>query len=75
MLQAFPSNASIGALLYVVYLKPEVKPAAFSPFYGITPKVDTTTIQSLTELLDGQPVPDIPRSVFGLILRGHQSVC
>ena len=61
MLQAFTTNASIGAVLNMVYLKPEESPAAFSPFYSIPTTGDTVKIQTLTAMLSGLYVPDIPR--------------
>lgn len=61
MLQAFPTNASIGAILNMVYLKPEVNPPAFAPFNNISSVMDTTKLQSFTDFLSGQQVPDIPR--------------
>lgn len=63
MLQAFPTNESIGAILNMVYHKPEENPAIFAPFANITSTVDTTKIQGFTEFLAGQAVPDIPRYV------------
>lgn len=61
MFQAFTTNASVGAVLDIVYLKPESNPAAFSPFYPIPTTSDTTKIQSITEMIGSQYVPDIPR--------------
>lgn len=61
MLQAFTTNSTDGALLDIVYLKPEANPAAFAPFYSIPTTSDTTQIQTLTDMLSGQFVPDIPR--------------
>ncbi|KAL8867990.1 MAG: hypothetical protein Q9174_005292 [Haloplaca sp. 1 TL-2023] len=59
--QAFTTNASVGAVLNMVYLKPEMSPAAFNPFYSIPTVNDTTKIQSLTEMISGQMVPPLPR--------------
>ncbi|ROW09244.1 hypothetical protein VPNG_05899 [Cytospora leucostoma] len=61
MLQAFPTNASVGAVMNMVYLKPVESPAAFAPFYNISTRDDTTMIQTLTEMISGQQVPGIPR--------------
>lgn len=61
MLQAFPTNASIGAILEIVYLKPEVEPEAFAPFRNITPLVDGTQLQTFTELMLNAPVPELTR--------------
>ncbi|KAK3179107.1 hypothetical protein OEA41_001246 [Lepraria neglecta] len=44
MMQAFTTNASVGAVLNMVYLKPEASPPAFSPFYSIPTTGDTTKI-------------------------------
>ena len=60
-MQAFITNASIGAFVNMVYLKPEVSPAAFSPFYSIPTVTDTTKLQTLTEFISGQLVPTVPR--------------
>jgi hypothetical protein len=61
MMQAFPTNQSIGVVLNMVYLKPEASPPAFAPFYEIPTISDTTKIQTLREMMSGQGVPDIPR--------------
>lgn len=61
MLQAFTTNASDGAVLDMVYLKPEANPTAFAPFYTIPTTSDTTQIQTFTSMMSGQFVPDIPR--------------
>ena len=64
MLQAFTTNASVGAVLNMVYLKPEISPPAFEAFYSIPTRADTTKIQTLTEMMSGQAVPEIPRQVI-----------
>ncbi|KAI0160007.1 putative FAD-binding oxidoreductase [Hypoxylon sp. FL1284] len=61
MLQAFPTNASVGAILEIVYLKPEEEPEAFAPFRNITPLADTTKLQTLTELMLAAPLPELTR--------------
>ncbi|KAI2465117.1 putative FAD-binding oxidoreductase [Annulohypoxylon bovei var. microspora] len=61
MLQAFPTNASIGAILNIVYLKPEEEPEAFAPFRNITSLADQTQLQTLTELMLAAPVPELTR--------------
>ncbi|KAF2788462.1 putative FAD-binding oxidoreductase [Melanomma pulvis-pyrius CBS 109.77] len=61
MLQPFANNRSIGAVLNLVYLKPEVSPAAFQPFYSIPTTSDSTKLQTLTEMMSGQMVPGISR--------------
>ncbi|KAL8981369.1 MAG: hypothetical protein Q9205_003819 [Flavoplaca limonia] len=61
MLQAFTTNASVGAVLNMVYLKPVVNASAFAPFYSIPTTGDTTKIQSLTQMMSGQQVPPLPR--------------
>ena len=63
MLQAFTTNASVGGVLNMVYLKPEPSPKAFEQFYPIPTTGDTTKIQSLTQMMSGQRVPALPRSV------------
>ncbi|KAI1451848.1 putative FAD-binding oxidoreductase [Annulohypoxylon moriforme] len=61
MLQAFPTNASIGAILNIVYLKPEKEPEAFAPFRNITALADQTKLQTLTELMLAAPLPELTR--------------
>ncbi|XXG99639.1 hypothetical protein Hte_005980 [Hypoxylon texense] len=61
MLQAFPTNASIGAILNIVYLKGEAEPEAFAPFRNITPLADLTQLQTFTELMLAAPVPELTR--------------
>ncbi|KAL7624894.1 hypothetical protein AAE478_004108 [Parahypoxylon ruwenzoriense] len=61
MLQAFPTNATIGAILNMVYLKPEESPEAFAPFQNIVPLVDMTKLQTLTELQSAAPLPELTR--------------
>ncbi|KAL8639151.1 MAG: hypothetical protein Q9226_008908 [Calogaya cf. arnoldii] len=61
MLQAFTTNASVGAVLNMVYLKPVVNASAFAPFYSIPTTGDTTKTQSLTQMMSGQRVPPLPR--------------
>ncbi|KAI1654038.1 putative FAD-binding oxidoreductase [Daldinia decipiens] len=61
MLQAFPTNATIGAILNIVYLKPEEEPEAFAPFRNITPIADLTKLQTLTELMLAAPLPELTR--------------
>lgn len=61
MIQAAPTNASVGVLLNMVYLKPEPSPSAFEAFYDIPTLADTTTIQSFYNFMSGAVMPDIPR--------------
>lgn len=61
MLQAFPTNATIGAILNIVYLKPEEEPEAFAPFRNITALADQTKLQTLTELMLAAPLPELTR--------------
>ncbi|KAL8662282.1 MAG: hypothetical protein Q9168_008283, partial [Polycauliona sp. 1 TL-2023] len=61
MLQAFTTNATVGAVLNMVYLKPVVNAPAFAPFYSIPTVADTTKIQTLTQMMSGQQVPPLPR--------------
>ena len=61
IMQAFITDTSIGTFINMVYLKPEVSPAAFSPFYSIPTVNDTTKLQTLTEFISGQIVPSVPR--------------
>ncbi|CAL8584107.1 hypothetical protein XPA_009712 [Xanthoria parietina] len=59
--QVFTTNSSIGVVLTMVYLKPEVAPSAFKPFYSIPTVLDTTKIQTFSQVMGGQSVPAIPR--------------
>ena len=61
MLQAFTTNKTVGAVLNIVYLKPQESPLAFAPFYSIPTVEDTTKIQTLTQMMGGQRVPPLPR--------------
>ncbi|KAH8594970.1 putative FAD-binding oxidoreductase [Bisporella sp. PMI_857] len=62
MLQGFFSNASVGIVLNLVYLKPEESPAAFAPFYHINTTADSTKLSSFSEFISGQgPVNFPPR--------------
>lgn len=61
MLQPFGTNTTLGAMLNMVYLKPEESPAAFKPFYGIPTVSDVTKLQTLNEMMGGQVVPGLPR--------------
>ncbi|MCJ1247587.1 hypothetical protein MMC30_004802 [Trapelia coarctata] len=61
MIQAATTNASVGVILNMVYLKPEASPSAFNPFYSIPTLFDTTRILTFTEMMSGQIVPGIPR--------------
>lgn len=71
MMQAFTTNVSVGAVLNMVYLKPEESPPAFSPFYSIPTTGDTTKIQTLTQMMSGQIVPPIPRYVKDLYVKAE----
>ena len=72
MIQAFTTNTSVGAVLNMVYLKPEASPPAFSPFYSIPTTGDTTKIQTLTQMMNGQIVPPIPRYVEDLYMKAER---
>ncbi|KAL1792959.1 hypothetical protein ACET3X_009466 [Alternaria dauci] len=61
MLQPFATNESLGAMLNMVYLKPEESPAAFNAFYDIPTVSDATKLQTLNEMISGQVVPSLPR--------------
>ncbi|GKZ23469.1 hypothetical protein AbraIFM66951_008503 [Aspergillus brasiliensis] len=62
MVEAVPlNNNSSGVILNLVYLKPEVSPAAFAPFYSLPTVLDTTKIQSFVEFMSGTVLPDLPR--------------
>ncbi|OTA98692.1 hypothetical protein M426DRAFT_69295 [Hypoxylon sp. CI-4A] len=62
MMQGFPTNSSFGIIMNMVYLKPEVSPPAFEPFYHINTTSDTTKLRSFTDFLSGQALFDIPRA-------------
>ena len=61
MFQAFTTNETVGGVLNMVYLKPEVSPPAFAPFYSIPTTEDTTKLQTLTQMMGGQRVPPLTR--------------
>ena len=61
MMQAFITNKTVGAVLNMVYLKPQVSHPAFEHFYSIPTTEDTTRIQTLTQMMSGQRVPPLPR--------------
>ncbi|PFH57056.1 hypothetical protein XA68_15573 [Ophiocordyceps unilateralis] len=61
MLQAFPMNTTLGAVLTMVYLKPEVRPAVFAPFYRIPFTVDAIKIRTYLDLLANTHIPNLPR--------------
>ena len=61
MFQAFTTNETVGGVLNMVYLKPEVSPPAFAPFYSIPTTGDTTKLQTLTQMMGGQRVPALTR--------------
>ncbi|EMR69151.1 putative fad binding domain protein [Eutypa lata UCREL1] len=63
MLQGFPINETIGIVLSMVYLKPEMFPPAFEPFYSINTTSDSTTLSTYYEFLATQGSVDLPRSV------------
>ncbi|KAI1400394.1 putative FAD-binding oxidoreductase [Hypoxylon fuscum] len=56
-----PTNSSIGALISMVYLKPEEEPAAFAPFYSIETLTDSTAIKNFTTYLAEYAVPEVAR--------------
>ncbi|KAL4751916.1 hypothetical protein BDW72DRAFT_192427 [Aspergillus terricola var. indicus] len=57
MLQAFTTGGTIGAVMNMVYLKPEPNPPGFAPFESIPTVTDLTKIQTLTDMMSGQRVP------------------
>lgn len=61
MLQVFKGDGLQGAVMNMVYLKPEKEPAAFAPFASIPTMNDLTKLQTLTEMMSGQMVPPNPR--------------
>jgi hypothetical protein len=65
-LQGFPTNTSIGLVLSMNYLRPAENPVPFAPFPKLTPLLDTTRIQTLTEYIGGAPLPPTERSVVTL---------
>lgn len=64
MLQGFPINETIGIVLSMVYLKPEMFPPAFEPFYSINTTSDSTTLSTYYEFLATQGSVDLPRYAF-----------
>lgn len=74
MLQAFTTNKTVGAVLNMVYLKPEKEPAAFAPFASISTLEDTTKVQTLTQMISGKMVPPIPRYAQNSALKVRRRV-
>ncbi|RYP06146.1 hypothetical protein DL764_003322 [Monosporascus ibericus] len=60
MIQGFPGNRSMSAVVSMIYLKPEESPAAFAPFYRLNTTFDTTHVSSFTEFLSSQGVLGLP---------------
>ncbi|KAK8008142.1 FAD-binding oxidoreductase [Apiospora marii] len=63
MMQGFMSNATVGVVLNLVYLKPEESPAAFAPFYHINTTSDSTKLTRLSEFISGQGPQGFPPRV------------
>ncbi|RDA95625.1 hypothetical protein CP533_1159 [Ophiocordyceps camponoti-saundersi (nom. inval.)] len=61
MLQAFPTNHTLGAVLTVVYLKAEAWPSVLAPFSRIPFTTDATKIRSYLDLLANTNIPTLPR--------------
>ncbi|KAI1456430.1 putative FAD-binding oxidoreductase [Annulohypoxylon moriforme] len=64
-MNAYVTNTTFGVVLSLVYLKPEVNPPAFAPFYRIektwATTMDTTSLRTLHNLMSEYPIPSIPR--------------
>ncbi|KAK4235973.1 bifunctional solanapyrone synthase [Achaetomium macrosporum] len=56
------NNASV--LLTLVYLQPVERPAAYAPFYKLTPVADMTGFYTLHEIMGMFPLPDIQRKMW-----------
>ena len=57
------TNASV--LLTLVYLQPVPRPAAYAPFYKLTPAADLTGFYTLHEIMAMFPLPDVQRKSEG----------
>lgn len=58
-LLASPTNQTVGILLTLVYLKPEIRPKIFAPFYQINNATETTGLQTLTAFIASNPLPNM----------------
>jgi hypothetical protein len=56
------NNASV--LLTLVYLQPVERPAAYAPFYRLTPAADMTGFYTLHEIMGMFPLPDVQRKMW-----------
>ena len=54
-----PTNGSI--VLTLIYLKPVDTPAAYAPFYKLTPLLEQSGLMTLTQLQSLFPAPELPR--------------
>ena len=54
-----PTQATV--MLTLIYLKPVERPAAYAPFYKLSPVADQTGFATLHELMGAFPTPEIPR--------------
>ncbi|AEO70942.1 uncharacterized protein THITE_122381 [Thermothielavioides terrestris NRRL 8126] len=59
IINLLPTNGLL--LLTLVYLKPVEKPAAFAPFYSLTPVSEQTGVMSLHQLMELFPPATLPR--------------
>jgi hypothetical protein len=56
------TNASV--LVTLVYLQPVERPAAYAPFYKLTPAADLTGFYTLHEIMGMFPLPDLQRKMW-----------
>lgn len=56
------TNASV--LLTLVYLQPVERPAAYAPFYKLTPAADLTGFHTLHEIMAMFPLPDLQQKMW-----------
>jgi hypothetical protein len=59
MILASPTDETVGVMLTLIYLKPQVFPAAFEPFYRINSTLDTTGLQTLASFIISNPIPEM----------------
>ncbi|KAI1113083.1 putative FAD-binding oxidoreductase [Nemania sp. NC0429] len=58
MIMASPTNDTVGVIVTLIYLQPKIRPDVFEPFYRVNSTLDTTQLQTLTEFIVSNPLPN-----------------
>ncbi|KAI0508719.1 putative FAD-binding oxidoreductase [Xylaria bambusicola] len=58
MIMASPTNDTVGVIVTLIYLQPKIQPDVFEPFYRVNSILDTTQLQTLTEFIISNPLPN-----------------